>query len=70
MSENSETPEKKISLEEAKAAIAKERQERADKCLKELQDVLHEHNCYWDVKSHIDNNKVLQSVIVIVPKDI
>ena len=70
MSENSEAPEKKITLEEAKAAIAQERQDRADRCLKDLQMVLAEHHCYWDVKSHIDNNKVLQSVIVIVPKDI
>lgn len=70
MAETNEVPEKKITLEEAKAAIAKERQDRADSCLKDLQKVLAEHRCYWDVKSHIDNNKVLQSVIVIVPKDI
>jgi hypothetical protein len=56
-------------LEQAKLLIRQEKEERATKCLKELQMVLAEFNCTWGVHNKLTDNNVIQSVIVITPND-
>jgi len=43
--------EKEISEQEIEALREKKKQERAEKCLKEINEVLTKYNCYIDVSA-------------------
>jgi DNA-binding transcriptional MerR regulator len=41
---------KEMSIEEIKALIEKDRQEREEKCTKEIEAILSKYNCVFDVE--------------------
>jgi len=64
----------KLTESEIKELLEKEKQERAEKCLKEINEVLTKYNCFIDVSAvlsapTLQNPNGIKFMINILPRD-
>lgn len=60
--------EKKMTAEEAKVLLEKEKAERESRCSKRLQDVLSEENCVMEIETIISATRGIRNEVVIRSK--